>query len=52
MVKKIIFLMLLSVMAFSACEGSRSSSAHDDDCEENAANCQVEDIGGDGAAAQ
>ena len=46
MIKKILFLALFSMLALSACKGSGdSSSARDDDCEENMADCMDVDPG-------
>ena len=44
MIKKILIFALLCLFAFSACKGKNSSS-YDDDCEENASNCQTIDDG-------
>ena len=44
MIKKILIFALLCLFALSACKGKNSSS-YDDDCEENASNCQTIDDG-------
>jgi hypothetical protein len=46
MKKLFAFLILLSVMGLAACEGS-GANKDVDDCDENPADCQVQDDAGD-----
>jgi hypothetical protein len=52
MAKRILFFAILCIFAFSACDGSSSSSNYVDDCDENSADCQDNNGTGEDPAAE